>query len=74
MRRFTAPELHGKFLLSHIYLLGGCALPLEIIYYMFQTDPKGLHLFYSLCGVLFLSIGDTTVRLAFYKVVWNYRQ
>ena len=56
--------MHGRFITAHIYLLGGCAVPLEIIYIIVkenQTNLEPLNLFYSFCGVIFLSIGDTLV-------------
>lgn len=71
--QFTAPEMHGRFLLAHIYLLAGCALPLELMYYVCRGHLSDTQLFYSLCGVMFLSVGDTMV-LRVVKVVWDSRK
>jgi dolichol kinase len=56
-RSFTYNEC--EFCMSHLSLLWGCALPLQIVFLNVQSEGvDGRWLFYSLCGVVFLGGGD----------------
>lgn len=66
LRRFTDSRDSGPLILTHIYLLLGCAFPTWL------NDPwigfYHQYLYYNalipLCGVLMLGIGDTMVCFA----------
>lgn len=63
LHRWSHPETHGNFCFPPLSLLGGCALTLNIMYYFTKGQLDGIALFYSMTGVIFLSIGDSVVYL-----------
>jgi hypothetical protein len=51
------------FIITHILLLMGCALPVQIMFIITQGGFVDKHWkFISMCGLVYLGIGDTTVR------------
>lgn len=65
MRRFTNEKDRGIVIVSHFYLLVGCALPVWLVSMIQET-----HHWLAYIGLGAVGIGDSVVRFAFFDDVF----
>eukprot|EP00842_Homolaphlyctis_polyrhiza_P005722 jgi/Hompol1/6150/HPOL_002655-RA len=72
MRQFLDSRDSGTVIISHLYLLVGCALPVWL-----NQTVSTIHPVFGLCGVLALGIGDTMASIvgkSIGRIKWRNRQ
>jgi dolichol kinase len=63
MYQFVDERDGGAVILTHLYLLLGCAAPLWLHYSLLPSQPTRLELLPALSGVLVLGVGDSAASL-----------
>ncbi len=76
LKRFTDERDARPLILTHVYLLFGCAIPLWLVHYSnirFRFPTSADFYMTTLCGVVLLGMGDTMasiIGLQFGKTKW----